>query len=569
MDIDSAEVGIQAKILAYTAFSVTIIFWSQGTDPFNLPKLALLVVGAFSLMGSKFNSLNDIQFKKKYIVEAILTVFVIFGLLASFFLSGAPKWQMIYGVYSRNTGLLCYLSLLIVFLFAANLKNRSELIFVIKYFIFASVVAICVSLIEILGVNIQGIDENINMSLISTFGNSNFISAFLGMTGVVCFTFLIGLRTGLWQKISIFGLIVFSFSLILKSQSKQGLVVLIFGCLLILGFYLLSKSTRVIYKYLYFMVVFIVGILSLAGFTNLGPLATLIYKDSIGYRFEYWKAGIEMFIQRPFSGVGLNSYGDWYRTIRSQSALVSPGPDVITNTAHNVYIDLAATGGIFLIAGFLILIGLALKSAMRVILKDQGFDVLFYALFGAWVVYLLQASISIDQIGLAIWGWVLSGLIIAYEKSSSLGLDIPNEKLKPKGRSAKKVELIPASTVLGIVGGAALAIVILVPPVKSDLSLRKAYGSNSAEVLISVANGWPGDTFKSANIASILLNNRLNAQALEVTKKGLLSNPRSFDLWNFTYSNPVASFEERKEALAKMKALDPRNVNVTSKVISK
>ena len=177
MGIDSFEVGIQAKILAYTAFSVTVIFWSQGTDPFNLPKLEILVVGAFSLLGSKFSSVSDIRFATKHIFEVVLASLVILGLLASFFLSGAPKWQMIYGVYSRNTGLLCYLSFLVVFLFSANLKNRSELIFVVKYFVFASVVAISVSLIEISGVNIQGVDENFNMSLISTFGNSNFISA--------------------------------------------------------------------------------------------------------------------------------------------------------------------------------------------------------------------------------------------------------------------------------------------------------------------------------------------------------------------------------------------------------
>jgi len=302
---------------------------------------------------------------------------------------------------------------------------------------------------------------------------------------------------------------------------------------------------------------------------NFGPLSNLIYKNSIGYRFEYWKAGIEMFKQHLFSGVGLNSYGDWYRTVRSESALISPGPDVFTNTAHSVYIDLAATGGVFLVSGFIVLIGFTLRSAIIVILKNQGFDVLFYSLFGAWVVYLLQASISIDQIGLAIWGWILSGSIIAYGRLTSQDSNFSNEQSKSKLRVTKKVELIPASTYLGIVGGVALAIVILVPPVKSDLSLRSAYGSNSAEVLVSVANGWPADTFKSANIAAILLNNKLNAQALEVTKKGLLSNPQSFDLWKFMYSNPLASFEERTEALTRMKALDPRNINVTSKVVLK
>lgn len=566
-DTHKVQVGIHGKIIAYTGFLVTTVFWSQGTDPFNLPKLVLLLFGAFLLIGSELFSLSRIRISKSNLPEVVVTTLISLGLLVSVMFSPAPKWQMIYGVYSRNTGLLCYVSLLIIFIYSTRIREKANLDLLIKSFIFAAIVAMVVALIEISGINIQGVDSNIQMALISTFGNSNFISAFLGMSCVVFFTYLIGFKVKVWLKICQLVLMSISIALILKSNSKQGLILVIVGCAIIIGFFLLTKTQNRIFKISYFVSLATGAILALAGFMDSGPLANLIYKSSVGFRFEYWKAGIEMFKNHPFSGVGLNSYGDWYRTTRSQGAMLSPGRDVITNTAHNVYIDLAATGGILLLIGYLFLIVLTLRSAIKVILRTKEFDVIFYSIFGAWTMYLLQATISIDQIGLAIWGWILSGSIIAYERITNPILRISNEDLKSIGKTVKVNQLVPASTILGMVCGFVIALVIVLPPVKSDLNLRKAYGSTSAEALISSAKEWPPNTFVSANVAAILLNNKLTTQALDVTRSGLKVNSRSYDLWNLTYLNPAATFQERTQALNRMKELDPRNASLEAKVV--
>ena len=54
-------------------------------------------------------------------------------------------------------------------------------------------------------------------------------------------------------------------------------------------------------------------------------------------------------------------------------------------------------------------------SIIRVVKRSERFDAYFVSLVGAWVAYQTQSFISINQIGLAIWGWILSGLIIGYE----------------------------------------------------------------------------------------------------------------------------------------------------------
>jgi hypothetical protein len=36
--------------------------------------------------------------------------------------------------------------------------------------------------------------------------------------------------------------------------------------------------------------------------------------------------------------------------------------------------------------------------------------------FTAWTCYQVQSLISINQVGLALWGWILTGALIAYEE---------------------------------------------------------------------------------------------------------------------------------------------------------
>jgi hypothetical protein len=347
--------------------------------------------------------------------------------------------------------------------------------------------------------------------------------------------------------------------LINRSESKQGFVVLIGGCLFIFGIYLYKKykSKALIISYSFF---FSMGAaFSIAGLMKVGPLADLIYKSSVSYRFEYWKAGIEMFKANPITGVGLNSYGDWYRFFRSENSLVSPGVNVFTNTAHNVYIDLAATGGIFLLISYVLIIFLTLKSSYRFMMRNKEFDVTFFALFGAWVVYLVQASVSIDQIGLAIWGWILPGLIFSYEKIDQSRHGSDSKSQEKKSTAKLTINVLSPQAVIGSSLGLILGIVAVVPALQADFDLRKAYDSTSAQLLINAANQSPHDSVKSASIASALLNNNLPSESLAIAKSGIANNPMSFDLWKLIYLNNSAPKEERIEALNKMEFIDPLN----------
>jgi O-antigen ligase len=552
----------QGKAIAVVALLVTSVFWSQGTDPFNLPKLFLLSVGSFLLLGSLTSNSKKWNVKGLTNYRSMIIASLVLGLFLSYFFSGAPSSQMIYGAYGRNTGLLCYLSLGILYFASTRLEKYVDIVWSLKALGLSFIFVTLICFLEIAGLNPQGINENIKMSLIGTFGNSNFVSAFMGMSAILFFTLCLQSNLSVTKRLALGGLVGVCAFLILETDSRQGLVVLFGGCFFILGIYLFKKCSSKFLKITYISLFAIASCLSIAGLLRVGPLADLIYKNSVSYRFEYWKAGIEMFKANPITGVGLNSYGDWYRFYRSEDSLVSPGIDVFTNTAHNVYIDLAATGGVFLVMSYLLIILVTLKSVFSFVTKNKEFDVVFYALFGAWVVYLVQASISIDQIGLAIWGWILPGLIFSYERMysrKSASVVVLEKRRAPMAASSNEISPL---AVVGASLGLAAGIVALSPAVSADFDLRNSYDSTSAQLIMDAANQRPADTSKSASIASALLNNNLAIESLEIAKRGLDNNPMSFDLWKLVYSNPKASIEQRKQALQKMMFIDPRNPNL-------
>jgi O-antigen ligase len=75
-------------------------------------------------------------------------------------------------------------------------------------------------------------------------------------------------------------------------------------------------------------------------------------------------------VDNPIFGVGLDSYGDWYRRSRTIEATLRRGPDVTSNAAHNVFLDISAYGGFPLVLIYIALMVLVIVSAVKVI-KDH------------------------------------------------------------------------------------------------------------------------------------------------------------------------------------------------------
>jgi hypothetical protein len=180
----------------------------------------------------------------------------------------------------------------------------------------------------------------------------------------------------------------------------------------------------------------------------------------------------------------------------------------------------------------------------------------------------VQSLISINQIGLAIWGWLLTGALIAYEFATRPSAS--EEKTAAPGRARSKQSassgVISPQLVAGI--GAVVGLLIAVPPLSADTKWRTAISSNDAnKVLASLESGYlsPTDSARYTQAVQLFASSNLMDQARQIALKAVEFNPDYFDAWAQLYSLSNSTDAEKAQALENMKRLDPRNPDVLAK----
>jgi hypothetical protein len=403
-------------------------------------------------------------------------------------------------------------------------------------------------------------------NILGLFGNPNFISSFLGIFIVTLLAFIADKKSSWRYRAVAIVIAIVAFYEIIDSSAIQGIVVTAGGSAIVGFFVIRSHVKQNTFTYLYVLAISGVGALAMLGALQKGPF-TFIYKTSVSLRGAYWNAGTRMGLDHPLTGVGMDSYGDWYRRARSENAAtVLPGPKTVTNAAHNVVLDFFAYGGWPLLLSYVGLLVLAAIAAIRVIARTRTYDAVFVALFTAWACYITQAIISINQIGLAIWGWLLTGALVAYEYATRPNV-AGNEQLARKvARKSANSGVISPQLVAGL--GVVVGLLIAVPPLSADMKWRSALDSKDAnKALAALEPGYlsPSDSQRLAQAVQLFASSNLMVQAREIALKGVDFNPDYFDAWKILYFLSNSTEAEKAEALKNMKRLDPRNPDVLAK----
>jgi hypothetical protein len=558
-----------ARVLGFgSAFIAVVVVTGTVTDPVNVTKLFALggvAAGAFAVVLAF--GLGQLWQNSKVLLIAV-AVFLLAGLNA-IVNSSAPLVQNIYGAYGRNTAFVTYVLLIFTLLSAVVLRSTKSFSLLIWGLLGAGLVNVIYCLwVIIFGDFIPW--NNPYGNILGTFGNPNFIGAFLGLFAASLIAF--SLTTGVNILYRLLALIIFLVAVyeIIDSNAIQGRVVVAAG-LGIVGFYLVrSKISSVFGQIAYVAAAGVAGTFALLGALQIGPLTPYIYKTSVSLRGQYWLAGWNMGSDHPLTGVGFDSYGDWFRRARDEQALIVPGPNTTTNAAHNVPFDVFAFGGWPLFIPYLFILLLTIIAIVKVTLRIRAYDGVFVTLTTAWVCYQLQSVISINQIGLAIWGWLFGGALIAYEiatrpKPIEVGESTqPNKGSKSRVVKKKQSETIFSSTLVAGVG-AVVGLLIAVPPYSGDAKWRSAIASQNVEqVEAALVSSYlnPMNSFKYASAVQLLEGSKLNDLALKYAKIAVEFNPNHFDSWKLLYFIVNSSPEDKALALENMKRLDPNNPNV-------
>lgn len=526
---------------------------SANYDPISLIKMVTLSTLSVSILLLYSQVFTMDCFKEFKVIFILVTSFVIFA-VCTFMFSGASLSQQFWGQFGRNTGLLTYLCFMIVLLSSASMSSMEFGAKLMRSLLLTAVPMTVYCLVQITG------NDPVSWSSFDTFGtlgNINFLSAFLGLSTVTAFsTLLTGTNSAGWRILA-FALIVLGVPIIWSTGSIQGLMMIIAGVSVVILLKLAVMKSAAI-KVIGFGVLLLVGLVAtLLGLRNRGPLATLVYQPSVTFREDYMHAGWEMTIMKPFFGVGFDSYGDWYRQTRGEISTLRTDPDRTANTAHNIFLDVSSGGGIFLGITFALIFVYCAYRSLRFSVSLKNFDPVFTGLFSTWVGYVLQALISINQIGVGIWGFLFTGALLSYihnsqSRESSFSSD-PKKSLKLKG------QLLPPKIALMSIFGAFLGFSASFLPLRADLEFKSA-AARSLQDQIRAAESLGAPIFYKELALERALREQ-SSSSREIALNIIRKNPRSYFAWLALSVVPNSTPAEVSEAKKRLEELDPFNPN--------
>jgi hypothetical protein len=388
-------------------------------------------------------------------------------------------------------------------------------------------------------------------NVFGSFGNPNFQSAFMGISAATALTLAVFSSLKIYYKVALVAIVIIAIYNVSVS-SQQGYLNFVAGFASAAIIYLF-KQKKVVVGWAALGLVGLGVILVLLGILDKGPLAQIIFKSSLQARNSYWRGAMNMIFDHPFFGIGMDGFGDWYR--RSW-----PGVSGVTDTAHNVPLDIGASGGFPLLVLHLAIIGFALLSIIKVVKRKGDFDVYFAAIVAAWVAYQAQSIISINQLGLGVWGWSLTGLLIGYEINNQDSRPLGAQGVTRKGPVVTQKLSAGTLVITLITSGVGLAIAL--PPYLAANKFYKALQSGDANVIQPAAYLQPYDRSRFIYVAQILNQNKLEAQAIEVLRDASKIYPDSLGVWSLWSTIASATPTDISNAKVEMKRLDPFNLDL-------
>lgn len=538
--------------LRFARFStfITIIFLPSLYNPISIPKFSALI----GFLGFViFVYLNTLFQRPRNFLDWI-PFFFIFSMLGNLFFNHNAIDERLFGVSGRNIGFFS------LFAFACLLQviGRIPFSFIgLRNNILISNLAVSIILVvQTLFPNYFDFELYYGVAP-STLGNPNIIAAFLGVSFLSVISWYVDSKTNKPLRVSALVLvIVINFWALYECNSVQGVVILI--CTL-WSYWFLSKHflrpKRALIAILGSLFIVFSATLFLVT-SNFFGMARFAESTSFFSRMDYWRAGWKMFIHQPIFGVGLDGYGDFYRAFRDVNAYLRFGEGRITDSAHNVYLDFFANGGVALGVAFVLLNLMPFYVLIKSIYtQNRGRVNQINFLLAFWVGFQITLILSVNNIPLLVWLSLLLG--------SMKSLVFHDKGYELKSTNSFKTNSRLRKSLIGTL--LCLLLVVSFVPLKLSFELLKAANASDGSKLVKLMSHYPRDSKYFIQVAKGAAAAGFFRESLEVSIKGLTYNPRNFELHRIVFENPLSTDDIRENSLIKMKELDP-NYDFTTQI---
>ena len=519
---------IPINLIFLSCALITLYFNSQLQDPFNSPKFWLLIILSSYLLGYVVVLFkNIIQVRTLKVLFSMLSIFNLAGVIAA--LSTDVKFIAFMGDSQRRNGFLTYLALSVVMLATALTFKVESVNHLHKVAFLTGLLLSIYGLMQISGLDFVDWNNPYN-AIISTVGNPNFAAAIMSIMALLIFAPVLNSGYSKLIRISSLTLTILILYTIFLSDARQGLLAFFAGLLAYMIIWAFIKSKRV--GYIFLLAGAFVGLLAIAGMLQKGPLSSLLYKGSVTVRGYYWDAGIAMVRANPFFGVGYDSYGSYFKEYREVGYPLKYGFGITSTNAHNLPIQIFSTSGVFVGAAYMAITIFIFVVGLRAILRASNNQKLqIGGVLSAWIAYQAQSIVSIDNIGISIWGWALGGAV--------LGTSFLNSSLTSTQQNKKLADIQLLRPVISFILVVFTLVTVVIPHYQAERDMLQV------RILFDPAKPEYKDPFRQ--YAEKIINYRLADPSYKMTVAGWLA------------ANGYV--EDGLNQLYKMKEYDPRNLD--------
>ena len=383
----------------------------------NILKMSRFSYGYIVLLGINILLILILFFKKKYVknkIDIFLLLIIIFAIISTIFAYKPEK--ALFGTYARYEGLftiLYYITILFLTSFVRK-EDRKKIVYAILIFGFIQCMfGICQKL------------DLFNLKTLSYKGdrwatgftkNPNFFGTLL----LICLCYAIGLfidKKDSLKKILYLLIISLLFIGLLFTNALSSLVGLFVVMIVLLVYAIKNKYIK---KYILLCLVLVTTLLSvhLSGMTTIiddvirtKNETTNIVKGDLNNdygtgRIELWKKTIKIVPNYLLHGVGIDSFSNVLDG-KPIWRIKTDGYKVYYDKAHNEYLQILVTMGIFSLISYLCLHFIIIKNGIKETFKNKE---IYYVL--PVIGYLVQAQFNISVIEVAPLFYIGLGLLI-------------------------------------------------------------------------------------------------------------------------------------------------------------
>lgn len=488
--LDLRLAAAQRTVLGVVVVLAAVALYRSMPDPFVLPKLTAVVVGAVVLL-----ALAGVRAVRagRVTVPAGTPVWIAAAFAGALLLATVTADNVVLslvGQHSRYAGLLSYLAYLAVFLVALRLYSTDAPRGLIKALFVAVGLVTAYGLLQVAGLDPYTWQARLDEPTFSTLGNTNFAAAYvaMGCPVLAAVAVLRGWSRG-WRLAAV-GLLVAGLLYVLATRATQGPLAAAGGLAVVGAAWALARRragglqlpgsgpARLVPA-----VGALLAVVVLAGIAlRLAPDAV----GSFGERRQFWQAALAIFADHPILGTGLDSFRDYFTQYRPAAHAVERGFQA-TDSAHNLPLAMLAAGGLPLALSYLAFVGYtgwALVRGLRAATPDRLVALAGFG--GMWAAYQVQSLVSLDVPPLTFLHFLSAAIIIATVSrpaAASFGLPIApaaRGAFLPGGRGrARRIGAVGLAVVL-LVGASSAW--LAVRPLRADLAAGGGFTSQAERV---------------------------------------------------------------------------------------